>query len=272
MLTANGTRYPLFLLDTMAISAIAKEPNGVGQRFRDAWRATEPPFVPCFTIFTLLELQRRADVFDQFVTTFRDEPCLLIKSYRELIEEEVRCYPEPTLVEPASIAFTPLGSAEHQLTNLPTVLGQVEQDASDWRDAGPAIVEGMVSLVPNYQPARTRYTRDEVRQFAWITAYSQLCEHQLSFAQDQSTKEQAIDVDAFPSVKAMAYTVFYKFYADRDRTPSPSDAFDVLISASLPYVEAIATERHQAEVLRKVRGRDQFLNHLEVFTMRDFQT
>ncbi len=270
MLSLNGTRYPLFLLDTMAASEIAKDPTGVGQQFRDTWSATDPPFIPCFSVFTLLELQRRVDVFDQFITAFQCEPCLLIKSYRELIEEEVRCYPDPTVVEPGSIAFTPLGGAGHQLTVLPSLLGQLEHQASIWRNAGASIVDGMVSLVQNYQPARENYTREEVRLFAWMTAYSQLCEHQMAFAQREAATEQVVDVDAFPSLKAMAYTVFYKFYADRDRTPGASDAFDVLIASSLPYVEAVATERHLADALRKVRGRDKFLNHLEVFTMRDF--
>jgi hypothetical protein len=45
--------------------------------------------------------------------------------------------------------------------------------------------------------------------------------------------------------------VFYKFYMDPDRKPSRSDGFDVLIASVLPYVDAVFTERHQAEVLRK---------------------
>jgi hypothetical protein len=68
----------------------------------------------------------------------------------------------------------------------------------------------------------------------------------------------------------MTYTVFYKFYADRNRRPSNSDAFDVLIAA-LPYVEAIITENHQAEALSKTKRRDDFLNGLQVFTLRDLR-
>jgi hypothetical protein len=62
-------------------------------------------------------------------------------------------------------------------------------------------------------------------------------------------------MDAFPSLKAMTNAVFYKFYADLNRNPSNSDAFDVLISAALPYVEAIITESHLAEALRKTMRR-----------------
>jgi hypothetical protein len=83
------------------------------------------------------------------------------------------------------------------------------------------------------------------------------------------TENTEIDLDAFPTLKAMIYTVFYKFYMDPDRKPSRSDGFDVLIASVLPYVDAVFTERHQAEVLRKTKRRDPFLDHLQVMTLRD---
>jgi hypothetical protein len=79
-------------------------------------------------------------------------------------------------------------------------------------------------------------------------------------------------MDAFPSLKAMTYTVFHKFYADSDRKALDSDAFDVLIAAALPYVEAIITEGHLAEALHKTARRDDFLNRVQVFTLRDFRS
>lgn len=65
--------------------------------------------------------------------------------------------------------------------------------------------------------------------------------------------------------------MFHKFYADRNRKPLNSDAFDVLMASALPYVEAFITESHQAEVIRKTKRRDNFLDHLDVFTLRDFR-
>lgn len=73
-------------------------------------------------------------------------------------------------------------------------------------------------------------------------------------------------------MKAGLYTVFGKFYADRTRKPSRSDAFDLIISSATPYVEAIITENHQAEVLRKTMRLDDFISGLRVFTLKDFRT
>jgi hypothetical protein len=47
--------------------------------------------------------------------------------------------------------------------------------------------------------------------------------------------------------------------AGSGRRPADSDAFDVLISAALPYVEAVITEAHLAEALRKTQRQDEFL-------------
>lgn len=77
--------------------------------------------------------------------------------------------------------------------------------------------------------------------------------------------------DVSASLKATALTVFHKFYADRTRKPSQSDAFDIVISAATPYVDAIVTEAHQAEALRKMRRLDEFLAHLRIYTVRDFR-
>jgi hypothetical protein len=69
----------------------------------------------------------------------------------------------------------------------------------------------------------------------------------------------------------LAYTVFHKFYPDRYRKPRTSDVIDVIVSALLPYVDSAITEAHQAEVLRKVKRRDAFIERLDVRTLRDLR-
>ena len=160
------------------------------------------------------------------------------------------------------------------LSNLPMLLHRPElaKQESEWNEAGPEIVAGMVSLVRNYPAANTTYTPDEVREFVWMASLPQLVYHGHEQFVDRILKKgKAVEINSFPSLKSMTYTVFHKFYSDPNRKPSDSDAFDVLIAAALPYVEAVITEAHQAEVLRKTKRRDDFLNDLQVFTLRDFR-
>ena len=273
MLAVGDTEYPLCLLDTMAVSEMVKRPEGAFRNFLDWSHRADPQIVPCFTIYTLMELRRKPVLFDQFVERFDPFPCVMVKGYAHLLEDEVAAYPDPANVDPCAIAFTPLGGEGNQLSNLPYLLDlpQHAKQERQWNEAGPEIVEGMVSLVSNYQPAGDTYTRDEVRHFVWLASFSQLVYHAEEFVQQMLDSGQEIDMDAFPTLKAMTYTVFHKFYADADRTPSNSDAFDVLIAGALPYVEAVITESHLADALGKTKRRDHFLDQLEVFTLRDFR-
>jgi hypothetical protein len=91
------------------------------------------------------------------------------------------------------------------------------------------------------------------------------------FAENIVDRGDAVEIDALPSLKASLYTVLHKFYSDRTRKPTRSDAFDIIIAAATPYVEAIITENHQAEALRKTMNRDDFISGLKVFTLRDFR-
>lgn len=276
MFAVGDTQYPLCLLDTMAVSEMVKRPAGAFGRFLDWSTEVQPQFVPCFTVYTLIELRRKPDLFERFIEHFHPFPCVLLKGYAQFIEEEAAAYPDPTGIDPCSLAFTPLGGEGNLLSNLPRILDQpqhVEQER-EWNEAGPEIVAGMGSLVENYPPAGTTYSAEEMQHFVWLSSLSQLVLHGYGDFVERVHEHdgEPVNMDVFPSLKAMTWTVFHKFYADRSRKAPDSDAFDVLIAATLPYVEAIVTERHLAEALHKTRRRDDFLNHLEVFTLRDFRS
>jgi hypothetical protein len=117
----------------------------------------------------------------------------------------------------------------------------------------------------------TKVLPSQVRLFLQIAGLDQLRMRAPGFAENILRNNAIVDIDAFFSLKATLYTVFHKFYADRTRKPARSDAFDIIISAATPYVEAIVTENHQAEVLRKTMRLDTFLQGLRVFTLKDFR-
>ena len=80
-----------------------------------------------------------------------------------------------------------------------------------------------------------------------------------------------MSLSAFPSVKATTCAVWHKFYADRNRTWTRSDAFDIIIASAIPYVDAVVTESHLAEGLRKTKRLDDFIGRLTIHTLRDFR-
>jgi hypothetical protein len=273
VITINGNDYRLVLLDTNALSEFAKQ----GDSFRHflAWSSAEPMFVPCFSLFSVLEMRRRPDVYGRFKELFRVWPCILVKSHEQLLEDEVRCYPDPSGVEPTLLGFSMLGGEGMDLAG---VLDTASADEffrgreKYWNDGAQDIVDGIASLVANFPPDGDTYSRDEVRHFVEIAGFSQVAMRQLDFAKQMvEIENEAVTIGAFPSVKATTYAVWHKFYADRNRKWTRSDAFDIIIASAVPYVDAVVTESHLAEGLRKTKGLDDFIEHLTIHTLRDFR-
>jgi hypothetical protein len=142
-----------------------------------------------------------------------------------------------------------------------------------WNAGRDTIVDGIRSLVSNFPPSRgDRYTPSDIRAFMQMVGYQQIV---LlgggAFAEEMMSKGAAVDLEAFPSIKASLYTVFHKFYVDRSRKLLQSDAFDIIISSAAPYVDTIFTENHQAEVLRKTQKLDNFVQNLSIYTVSDLR-
>jgi hypothetical protein len=273
MLDLGDTKYPLCLLDTLALSEMVKRPQPVLRNFFEWAMSADPCFVPAFSIFSVFELRRSRSLFDTFIEMFDPIPCVLLKGYEWFLNDEIAVYPDASEVDPCALAFTPLGDEGNLLRNLPVLLAQPNSMEREryWNQGEQEIVEGMVSLVPNYPPEGAKYSLAQLREFVELAGFTQLAMHDERFARRFVEAGEAVDIDAFPSLKAMLYTTFHKFYVDATRKPSRSDAFDVIIAAATPYVEAVITENHQAEVLRKVQRIDKFIEHVRIFTLKDFR-
>jgi hypothetical protein len=116
VITINGNDYRLVLLDTNALSEFAKQ--GDSLRHFLTWSSAEPMFVPCFSLFSVLEMRRRPDVFGRFKELFAALPCMLVKSHEQLLEDEVRHYPDPSGIDPRLLGFSMLGGEGMDLARV----------------------------------------------------------------------------------------------------------------------------------------------------------
>jgi hypothetical protein len=198
----------------------------------------------------------------------------MTNGYLDLMVLERDAYPDPSSVEPVALAFVPppFGQAGNRLQLLPQMLDKNDDLVQGWTEVAPEILEGIRSLIVNFPSSGSSFTRSEIREFVWLVVFQQLALHEslAGFVRRELDSGRAVDTDAFPSLKAMAYTVFYKFYADPDRRASNSDVLDMLIASALPYVEAFITENHQAETIRKVQHHG-FLGAVQTFRLKDLR-
>ena len=84
----NGSNYKLCLLDTNALSEIVKHPNNEGRGFIERFPPSE--FVPCLTVYNLIELRRQSDVLRKFIKFFDVYPSFIAKPFQLILEAEIK--------------------------------------------------------------------------------------------------------------------------------------------------------------------------------------
>jgi hypothetical protein len=190
------------------------------------------------------------------------------------MREEIKNYPDPTGISPVLCGFP--GMMLHPENTLRNTLDLVflspmNRDKENWwNQEKTQAVEDIVKLVENFPPEEGTYTVKEIRLFLYLQIVSQLYLLSPDFLNSLKNKGEGIEINSFPAAKMIMYTMFYKFYVDA-RRPMESDTFDFLISALTPYVDAIITESHQAEVIKKIKCIDHFLDKVEVYRLRDLR-
>lgn len=71
--------------------------------------------------------------------------------------------------------------------------------------------------------------------------------------------------------KMMAYLIFYKFYSD-NRKPTINDSADILIASTLPYIDVFISESNVIDIIKKIKKKDDFIEHVELLTLSELQS
>ena len=272
MININGNDYKLGLVDTNIVSEMVKNPSHEFNKFIEL--TLQNKIIPSFSIFTILELRQKRNVYEQFLEFFSIIPCIIVKSHEQLLANEFEAYPDPSGINPVLVASAGVADSENNtfkvlLDSVFKTPENIENEAS-WNAGKDNVIAGILDLRENFPPDNGKYSPKQIRAFIEMAGFEQIARRSPAFARNLLDKNEAVSIDAFPSLKMILFTVFYKFYVD-NRKPSTSDTFDIIISAPTPYMDAVFTENHQAEVIKKTKRRDPFLNHLEVFRLQDLR-
>ena len=103
MITLNGTKYKLVLIDTNILSEVIKNKF---QEFRKLleWTTSQKSIL-CFSLFTILEIRKISTIYEQFLELFSTIPCIILKSHEQLLQNEVSVYPVSANVNPVLVGF-----------------------------------------------------------------------------------------------------------------------------------------------------------------------
>jgi hypothetical protein len=271
MIEVDGNQYRLGLVDTNVLSEVLKNPRREGRAFLE-WCVGSHTF-PAVSVWSVLELRKRPQIYDSFLETFSAYPFVLLRTPLHLFLEELRAYSDRSKVHPVQFVFSPLNvdPAANLRTFITTLFSreEVQQSEAAWKHAWrKESLDALLGLKSNFKPAGHRYDAEDAARFVRLGVPQYVVA--LAAALAGRTMQGEIDPDAFPSAKMGFYTTFYRFYAER-RQPQLQDTFDILITGATPYMSTVHTENFQAEILRKVQRRDPFIQHVGIFTLKDLR-
>ena len=127
-----------------------------------------------------------------------------------------------------------------------------------------------MSLRNNFSSKGEFFNAQDASRFIKLGIPQYLANRDFLWYKKMVDSKQIPEPNFFPSIKTNFYTVFYRFYAE-NREPEIQDILDIQINCIAPYLDAVFVENFQAEIFKKVKNRDNYLKHLEIYTLKDLR-
>ncbi len=250
----NGSTYKLCLLDTNALSEIVKRPSNEGRGFVEQFPPSE--FVPCFSVYNLFELRRQPEVFHKFIKFFGIYPSFISKPFQDILKAEIAANGRAKVNDILLCAFTSLGhDSSDQLDKFIDRLFRmppITKLESEWRKNDQVVLNSWQTNKVNFTPTRSVQNARDAKQFVHDGCIDTLCQLHPDLVQASINANNISLLQSFPSMQMMLYSQYYRIF-DPTWISNDQEVTDVCISACVPYVDAVVTEKFQAEIYRKIR-------------------
>ena len=273
MIKIGNELYRLCLLDTNVLSEIIRNKNNERSSFITNFSISNG-IIPCFSIWSVIELRKAPDIYKDFIKFFSIVPCCLLKPYIEILGEEYTSYQSGKKANPVLNIFTLLDSGERRLEKIISTLfkkREIRKAEKSWnRSWKKEILDSILELKPNFSPNKKFFNSQDAKIFIKTGIPQYIAKNNYDFYQCLLTNENELNINRFPAIKMLFYTVFYRFYAEK-RDPEIQDIFDLMISCILPYLDLSITEKFQAEITGKIKRIDPFLNHIEEYSLKNLK-
>lgn len=265
----SGNTYKLCLLDTNVLSEIVKRPNIEGKGFIE--RFGPSAFAPCFSVYNLIELRRKQELFQAFVEFFANYPCFLLKPHQLILNEEKNLHKDLSILSPLMHAFSNAGpNSSYDFSNFANRLfsyGDIAEIERNWRNEESETLQVWTSRVSNFNQKRLVPNAKDADEYVKEAGLQSLIASDPEWSQAELNQGRIPDIDSFPSLKTILYSQYYRLY-DPNWVPKPQDVTDILIMSAAPYVDVVITEAFQAEILKKIRKKVKGLEKVEIVRLK----
>lgn len=266
----SGNIYRLCLLDTNALSEILKNPSKEGRGFIENYDLSS--HVPCLTIYNLIELRRKPELFEAYCDLFSLHSHFLLKPYQRIWQAERQNRGEIISETILMNAFSPLGAnSSYDVLSFFTQLfddPKIAEFERTWRKEEKTILSSWLASRRNFSPNQHDATAKDAERYLDEAGLQTIINHDPEWAEKEINFGRIPNINMFPSMKVMLYSQYYRLYNPHWK-PSPQEVTDVRIMAAVPYVDVVITEKFQAEILRKIKSKVAGMQNLEIATLRN---
>lgn len=272
--TPSGKTYNICLLDTNAISDIVRPQSPSITEFR--WRIEQEAYVPCFAIQSMVELRRRPDLFDAFLSFFSQTPILILKDFEEILALERRYARELSINDIVLHAFLPTQHNDGDRSAISSFMLRIFSDPSIQAaekhqiDEDQETADILQSRKANMPFDDRRPNLEDARSYARQAGVETICRLDVHHAKAERDAGRYLEIERYPALHTQLLSLYFRKYEPK-RKLVHNDVMDLKIVAAAPYLDVVITDAFQAEIFRKIRNEVKGLDKLEVLTLRDLR-
>jgi hypothetical protein len=266
----GSDEYNLILLDTNIIREILSFPTNTGKGFFLKAFLSETKYVPCFSIFNVIELMPYNDIFEKFVALFSEIPCLMLFTAKQFIEAEYNAFINGECLQinnKLANAFTPV--IDNESYNFRKFINLIKKEST----LMPAIqneISNLPSIAKEWEKGRVNISKLNER----LNEKDYMKNEERTLLKDITNwgikPKVEINFEKLPALRIMSYSQFMRVHLTQKEI-KPNDVMDVLISSAIPYVDAVLTENYQADIYKKAKKHVPQLEDLEILTLKDIR-
>jgi hypothetical protein len=210
------------------------------------------------------ETRKQAD-FNTFFTLL---PSAKIKSFEDVVEEEVKAYPK-TCTNTLWLFPANSGFGKEAITSW-LIPDEVKKDQRKQLLHAKKMKQCLESVKSHFPPSSLgKYNIAQAEIFAWMVTAQWLRGSHPEFMKKLNNDRRLLKAEAFPSIRLFAYYFYYKYYLGIRQPKASYNLGDVFDLFYLPYCKLIVLEPDMSSILNKIKSHSKMLDDVKV-TNKDF--
>lgn len=274
MINLNNRIFKLVFLDTNALREISSNKYNSCQGFFRKFFLLNSNYIPCFSIYNIIELKPHVELYEMFLNVFNKIPSFMFFPLDSIIKEEYKQFilgETPQLSNQIMYAFNPVTSSNNDKINC--FFEQVYNE--DMTNMVKQEISQFSEVLKSWETQRLQYAQN----LGTLHLPGKIINDKYYLLNEKETirkdlEQRGINIDPsfcvqnFPSLRMIEYSHF-KHVHQTKKAIKINDILDIEISGAVPYVDCVITEAFQADVYKKARKFIPSMKSLEVLTLKD---